>query len=68
VVIFKAPPTNQDDWIKRVIGLPGDTIQMKGGVLYINGNAVPKQRIEDFEIAVSPNTSCYQPRYGMNEL
>lgn len=66
VVIFKAPPTNQDDWIKRVIGLPGDTIQMKGGVLHINGNAVPKQRIEDFEIAVSPNTSCYQPRYGMS--
>ena len=66
VVIFKAPPTNQDDWIKRVIGLPGDTIQMKGGVLYINGNAVPKQKIEDFEIAVSPNTSCYQPRYGMS--
>lgn len=64
VVIFKAPPLNQDDWIKRVIGLPGDTIQMRGGVLYINGNAVPKQRIEDFEIAVSPNTVCYQPRYG----
>ena len=52
VVIFKAPPLNQDDWIKRVIGLPGDTIQMRGGVLYINGNAVPKQRIEDFEVAV----------------
>lgn len=66
VVIFKAPPTNQDDWIKRVIGLPGDTIQVKGGVLFINGNAVPKTRIEDFEIAVSPNTSCYQPRYGLN--
>lgn len=66
VVIFKAPPTNQDDWIKRVIGLPGDTIQMKGGTLYINGNAVPKQKIEDFEIAVSPNTSCYQPRYSLS--
>ncbi|RVU03542.1 signal peptidase I [Novosphingobium umbonatum] len=65
VVIFKAPPANHDDWIKRVIGLPGDTIQMKGGVLYINGNAMPKQRIEDFEIAVSANTHCYEPRYGL---
>jgi signal peptidase I len=61
VVIFKAPPTNKEDWIKRVIGLPGDAIQMKGGVLYINGVAVPKTRIEDFEIAISPNTSCYRP-------
>ena len=65
VAIFKAPPANRDDWIKRVIGLPGDTIQMKDGVLFINGNAVPKVRIEDFEIAVTPNTSCYQARYGL---
>ena len=68
VVIFKAPPNNDVDWIKRVIGLPGDVIQMKDGVLWINGKAVPKQRIADFEVAVSPNTSCYQPRYtqGIN--
>ena len=59
VVIFKAPPSNDVDFIKRVIGLPGDTIQMQGGVLHINGKAVPKVRIEDFEVAVSPNTHCY---------
>ena len=64
VVIFKAPPANDVDWIKRVIGLPGDQIQMKDGVLWINGKPVPKQRIADFEVAVSPNTSCYQPRYA----
>lgn len=68
VVIFKAPPNNDVDWIKRVIGLPGDVIQMKDGVLWINGKAVPKQRIADFEVAVSTNTTCYQPRYtqGLN--
>ena len=64
VVIFKAPPNNDIDWIKRVIGLPGDVIQMKDGVLWINGKAVPKQRVADFEVAVSPNTACYQAPYG----
>ena len=63
VVIFKAPPANDQDWIKRVIGLPGDTVQVIGGVLYLNGKAVPKVRIEDFEVAVSPNTHCYTPAF-----
>ncbi|HEY0958854.1 MAG TPA: signal peptidase I [Novosphingobium sp.] len=63
VVIFKAPPLNDTDYIKRVIGLPGDQIQMIGGQLHINGKPVPKVRIDDFEIAQSPNTRCYLPQF-----
>ena len=48
VAVFKLPRDNETDYIKRVIGLPGDRIQMIDGVLQINGKAVPKKRISDF--------------------
>jgi signal peptidase I len=47
VAVFRHPPTNREDFIKRVVGMPGDRIQMISGRLHINGEAVARRRIED---------------------
>jgi signal peptidase I len=48
VLVFRLPRDDNTDYIKRVIGLPGDTIQMMDGVLNINGQPVKRERIDDF--------------------
>lgn len=55
VAVFKLPSDTSENYIKRVIGLPGDRIQMIDGVLHINGKAVQRERIEDF---VGPRSAC----------
>src|SRR5579871_3321316 len=48
VVAFNGEPNSELDFIKRCVGLPGDRIQMRKGVLFINGEAVKLERIEDY--------------------
>jgi signal peptidase I len=57
VVVFRAPAGDKD-MVKRVIGLPGDMVQMRSGTLYLNGEAVPKVRVADYLVPISPNSSC----------
>jgi len=48
VVVFRLPRDDSIDYVKRVIGLPGDRIQVKEGALYVNGTAVKRDQTEDF--------------------
>lgn len=50
VAVFRNPLDLSEDYIKRIIGLPGDRIQMKAGILHINGVPVKREPIEDYEI------------------
>ena len=52
VVVFKTPTDNRTDYIKRLIGLPGDIIQFIDGDLYLNNNQVLKTKINNVKLSV----------------
>jgi signal peptidase I len=57
VVVFRYPGQDED-YVKRLIGLPGDTVQMRGGQVVLNGKPVPKVRIADWLMPVTANSPC----------
>ena len=63
VVVFKLPRDPSIDYIKRVIGLPGDRIQMKNGILNINDKPVTREPTEECEIPAEDAGGALFHRY-----
>lgn len=62
-VVIVTPPGSSSDYIKRVIGLPGDTLAVRGGVVFLNGIAVPREPVHFRDLPVDANATCDPLQY-----
>lgn len=62
-VVIVTPPGTETDYIKRVIGLPGDRIAVREGVVWLNGKPIPRRATGTRDVPVDPNTRCDADHY-----
>jgi signal peptidase I len=63
-IVIVTPPGQKADYIKRVIGLPGDTLEMIDGQLYINGRAVRRVERAPTTIPIDDNVPCFPDEFA----
>jgi signal peptidase I len=67
-VVILAPPGRSEDWIKRVIGLPGDTLEMVDGQLILNGVPVKREERPAAMIPIDDNVPCHADQFGPHRV
>src|SRR5664279_2910271 len=60
-VIYR-PVDRRDNYVKRCIGIPGDSVTIKSGILYVNGRIVPDNGTQQTTYAVNTNGSSINPK------
>ena len=70
VVVFRPPGNESVDYVKRAIGLPGDTVEVRDGIVILNGQPLLRTKLGDEAIPVTPNSPCraaggIAPRLGV---
>ena len=63
-IVIVTPPGQNADYIKRVIGRPGDELEMIEGQLFINGKPIGRRRMPDAMIPLDANVPCAPDQYG----
>ena len=62
-IVIVSPHNRREDYIKRVIGLPGDIIEVRGGQVILNGVAVPQKAVKPVLIPVDGNAPCSHAQF-----
>lgn len=63
IIVFRLPANPRIDYIKRLMGLPGDKIQVRGGIVYINGTALKRKPLDDYLDDENKNNIHNVPRF-----
>lgn len=62
-IVILEPPNKREDYIKRVIGLPGDRLEVRGGTVILNGTPVKQEAMPNLQVPVDANTPCDERQF-----
>ena len=66
IVVFRSPPNRKQAFVKRVVGLPGDSVAVRGGEVYVNGQKLPRREAPETEFSAAGSRLTGRLWYEVN--